>query len=191
MFEIGEPRSATDTRRRRSAQAELLSADHRKLVVETTRARIDEAAQRYRATIEPVPVAFDLFGVCAGMYRVRGKERLIRYNPLIFARYLDENLRDTVPHEVAHHVVDILFGRRGVKPHGHQWRTVMADFGVAPEVRHHWDLDTLAVRRQRRFPYQCSCGEHQLSTVRHKRMMTKSAVYRCLRCGEPLKHVTG
>ena len=52
-----------------------------------------------------VPVLFDLKGQTAGMFKTIGTRRLIRYNPWIFSKYFEENLRDTVPHEVAHFIV--------------------------------------------------------------------------------------
>lgn len=163
-----------------------LDAARRKRVVAETTRLIHEAANRYRVGLCEVPVAFDLHGTCAGMYRMDGKGRLIRYNPWIFSRYFEENLRDTVAHEVAHYVVEMIHGRRGVKPHGRQWRSVMWDFGVEPSVRHGWSLDGLPVRRLRRFIYACGCGEHRLTTIRHNRVLARRASYRCRRCGMEL-----
>lgn len=165
----------------------LLDDCQRLLVVDETRRRIGEAAHRYAVDIPELPVRFDLTGLGAGMYVARGRERYIRYNPRLFARYFEENLRDTVAHEVAHYVVDVLFGRRGSRPHGHRWRSVMNDFGVPPKVCHAFDTSDLPVRRQRRFAYFCRCGEHRLSAVRHNRVVARRMRYHCCRCGEVLR----
>lgn len=169
------------TGRARSTPAGL-DARRRRIVLDATDGRIEEASMRYGICMAPVSVRFDLGGASAGVYRSNGQERVIRYNPLIFDRYFDENLAETVPHEVAHFVVDLRFGRRDVRPHGRQWRDVMEDFGVPPTVRHDWNLDGLGVRRQRRFAYRCHCGVHEVTTVRHHRIRDKRAVYRCRRC---------
>ena len=55
------------------------------------------AQQIYSRRFDRVPVLFDLKGRSAGMFKVIGKRRLIRYNPWIFAKYFEENLRDTFP----------------------------------------------------------------------------------------------
>ena len=75
--------------------------------------------------LESITVTFDLTGRAAGQYRVRGDERSIRYNPFIFAKYFDDNLHVTVPHEVAHYATDMLYGLNNIRPHGVEWQTVM------------------------------------------------------------------
>ena len=149
--------------------------------------RVWQAASAYRLRIDPIPAVFDLSGRAAGMYVVRSGDRWFRFNPWIFARYFEENLRDTVAHEVAHYVVDLRFGRRSVKPHGPRWREVMKEFGVAPVVRHDFDLEGLPMRRQRQYAYRCGCRNHLLSAVRHNRIVARRAVYRCRKCGEEIR----
>jgi SprT protein len=156
-------------------------------VIASTAGRIAEASRRYGITLLPLPVHFDLTGQGAGIYEARGRERRIRYNPWLFARFFEENLRDTVAHEVAHYVLDVRFGRRRVRPHGPEWCAVMRDFGCEPRVRHDFDLEGLPVRRQRRFLWYCECGKHSLSTVRHRRMLEKRVQYRCRVCGQSLQ----
>ncbi len=145
--------------------------------------------QRARAlfglALPEIPVRFDLQGQTAGMYRARGGRREIRYNPLVFAHWYRENLADTVPHEVAHYVVDVLHGRHA-RPHGMEWRAVMAAFGVAPKRTCDFDLSALPVRRERRFRYRCGCGEQQLSATRHNRVVRGQTRYRCRTCGQHL-----
>jgi SprT protein len=159
-----------------------LSPEQRQRVVEATRQILARAAVLFGHTFAEIPVTFDLRGRAAGMYRVRGGQRVIRYNPDIFARYYSDNLANTVPHEVAHYITDMLYGLRRVRPHGAEWRAVMTAFGAEPAVSCRYDLDGIPVRRQRRFVYQCACTTHSLSTVRHKRIQGGRARYSCRRC---------
>ena len=165
-----------------SSRAATLDAARQRIVVDATVGRIEEASGRYGVAMAPVTICFDLRGTSAGVYRSDGRVRQIRYNTLIFARYFEENLVETVPHEVAHYVVDVVFGRRGIRPHGVQWKGVMSDFGVSATVRHDWNLEGMGVRRQRRFTYRCDCGVHEVTAVRHYRIRDRHAVYRCRRC---------
>ncbi len=154
---------------------------------ETTVARIRQAAAALGHDFSPIPVHFDLGGGTAGMYRVRGGERWIRYNPWLFRKYYAENLVNTVAHEVAHYVTDCLWGLGRIRPHGAEWRSVMALFGVPPQVRAEFDLEGIPGRRERRFPYLCACGPHWLTARRHNRVLRQGVRYRCRRCGEDLR----
>ena len=147
---------------------------------------IAHAGQLYGRVFPEIPVRFDLEGRAAGMYQVRGRQRVIRYNPYLFARYPRDSLEVTVPHEVAHYITDILFGMRRVRPHGAQWRAVMLAMGANPCVTADYDLSGIPVRRQRRFIYRCTCREHRLSTCRHNRIHRGAMRYFCRACGGEL-----
>lgn len=159
------------------------------------RGAVDSAVRDYLhlASLElgrsvPVPpVRFDLSGRSAGMFRARGRECELRFNPWIFARYYDENLSETVPHEVAHYLVWWQFPCRRTRPHGAEWQAWMCFFGVEPRVTFDRDISGLPQRRQRRFRYRCDCSEHSLSTTRHRRQERGEARYQCRRCGGPLR----
>ncbi len=160
---------------------------------EATRQRVRQQTEHYcrlaerlfKCTLPPLPVSFDLKGTCSGMFVAHGDKVRVRYNPWIFARYLDDSLNNTVPHEVAHFVVHQRYKRR-VKPHGPQWQKVMAAFGVRPEVTSRYDLSDIPQRRQRSHTYECGCREHALSTTRHNRVQRRSAQYTCISCGDRL-----
>jgi len=165
---------------------EPLSPEQRQRVLEATRAAIAQATILFGRKFAEIPVMFELRGQAAGMYRVRGGRRVIRYNPYIFARYFSDNLANTVPHEVAHYVTDVLYGLRRVRPHGPEWRAVMRAFGAEPSATCHYDLDGIPVRRQQRFSYRCACATHSISSVRHRRIQNGRARYSCRRCQTPL-----
>lgn len=156
-------------------------------VIGRTNQLVGEAVTMFEIPLRPILVRFDLRGHSAGMFRVRDLQPEIRYNPWIFARYFESNMAQTVPHEVAHYVVYHLFGRHGVKPHGKEWRKVMLAFGCAPRTTCDYDLRGIPVRRIKRYNYRCKCSDHQVSSIRHNRMIKYHIQYLCRVCGQPLK----
>ena len=165
---------------------EPIDGRRREQVCRATDDCIRRAEHLFDLRPQRVPVVFDLQGKAAGMYRVRGGARLIRYNPYIFAKYFQDSLDVTIPHEVAHYVTDRLYGLRNVRPHGREWKTVMAALGADARVSAPYDLVGVPVRRQRRFTYQCGCRTHQLTSCRHNRVSRGQAAYVCRRCGSAI-----
>lgn len=166
---------------------EPIDSHQRAQVLRATEVCLARAEELFGRRFPPIPVAFDLRGRSAGMYRVRGGARCIRYNPYIFAKYFADGLSQTVPHEVAHYVTDLLYGLRRVRPHGREWRDVMRRLGGEPRATGRYDLDGVPLRTQRRFAYRCGCTEHQLSTRRHHAVCRGEARYLCRRCRAELR----
>lgn len=165
---------------------EPIGSAEREAVIAATRAWLLRAGEIWRRDFPMPPVLFDLRGRAAGMYRVRGARREIRYNPWLFAKYPRDNLEVTVPHEVAHYVTDCLHRPRRVRPHGAEWRAVMRAFGVDPHAGIAHDISGIPVRAERRFPYRCGCALHELTARRHRRVLSGGVGYLCRRCGSPL-----
>lgn len=164
-----------------------LSKDDRNLVIETTAHYIQEANRLFGLALAPLPIHFDVFGSAWGYYVRKGNQRWFRYNPLLFARHPKEGLSDTIPHEVAHYVVDLRYPKRRCKPHGREWREIMYGFGITnPRATHRTSLEGIPVRRQQRYIYYCRCGETTLSATRHNRIQRKGTRYLCRRCGAAL-----
>ena len=147
-----------------------------------TASYIKLAAGLYDRKFDPIPVHFDLKGKCAGMYEVRGRSRRIRYNPWLFAKYYEESLSNTVVHEVAHYLVDCIYGLGRVKPHGNEWKSIMLDFGARPKATGDYDLTGIPMRQYTKYAYKCGCRTHQLTSVRHKRIVQRGYQYRCQYC---------
>jgi len=170
---------------------EPIGRDLQQLVSKHTAFYIGQAEHVFGRDFARVPVRFDLSGTTAGMFKLHGKHGLIRYNPWIFAKYFAENLRDTVPHEVAHYIVYTVYGDRRVKPHGHQWRELMHRFGADSGVTFDLDLEGVPQRRQRTHPYRCNCRLHELSTTRHNRVQRGRGSYQCVICAGDLVYAPG
>jgi len=154
-------------------------------VISLTEEYIRQAALEMNINLKPIPVVFDLRGRSAGMYQAKNGNSSIRYNPWLFARFYPENLATTVPHEVAHYVVDMKYGLAHTKPHGKEWRSVMKMFGVDARATCNFDLKGIPVRTYRQFQYRCGCRSHQLTSIRHKRVLL-GANYYCRSCQQLL-----
>lgn len=159
-----------------------LDQDRQQQVVLATRQYIIHAGEVLERRFDTVSVHFDLRGRAAGMYSHRQGMKVIRYNPWLFAKYFDDNLGNTVPHEVAHYLCDVMYGLRAIRPHGREWRAIMQLFNADPAVKHQYDLQGVPVRRLRRFTYRCDCRSYQLSAIRHRRITSGLGFYQCRQC---------
>lgn len=161
---------------------EPISDTQMRQVEAATLSYIKVASALYEHQFAPIAVHFDLRGKCAGMYERKGDVRRIRFNPWLFAKYYEDSLGNTVIHEVAHYLIDCLYGLRRVKPHGEEWKAIMVDFGARPKATGDYDLTGIPMRQYAKFAYKCICRTHQLSSVRHKRIVQRGAQYRCQSC---------
>jgi SprT protein len=131
-------------------------------------------------------VQFDLRGQSAGQFRVDASGvAFIRYNRALLARHADAFLAQTLPHEVAHYLTYLRFGRRA-QPHGQEWQQIMQSLGADPRRCHEFDVSGLKTRHVRRFVYHCRCGDQELTSIRHHRIQ-RGAGYTCRRCGQTLR----
>lgn len=167
---------------------EPIGLPEQRRVVAATEHYVLRASAIFGRRFRQVPVLFDLGGRTAGMFKLVGRRGWIRYNPWIFGKYFEENLCDTVPHEVAHFVVHELYGSRGIKPHGRQWRGVMEHFGADQGVTFNLDLEGVPQRQQRTHPYRCGCRVHDVSSTRHNRVLRGQGSYYCRLCGGGLAY---
>ncbi|MGR9108764.1 MAG: SprT family zinc-dependent metalloprotease [Gammaproteobacteria bacterium] len=161
---------------------ETLSLRQQNLVVARTVEFIRRAEGIFARKFETIPVYFDLKGRSAGMYRIQKNRGQIRYNPFIFARYFDDNLATTVPHEVAHYICDAVYGLRNIRPHGREWKGLMARFGADASRTCDYDLSGFPLRTTRRHSYACACSKHLLTSIRHNRVQRGQARYVCRKC---------
>lgn len=166
-----------------------ISENLQQLVIEETNRFIKSAVEYYGEEMKEVPVLFDLTGKAAGMYRVKAGQRVIRYNPYVFAKYYDDNFSETIPHEVAHYVTDILYGLRRIRPHGAEWKSVMQIFGVAANRTANYDLSGLPVRSFQTYVYHCGCQNFELTSRRHNKILKGTGHYMCRDCGGKLLFV--
>ena len=147
------------------------------------RQRVEAYLEEFRAAAEPAYprlkrvqlqiVICQKNTVTAGWARVRGAKSLfptgeITVNQPIHDRGSEEDLRDTVGHELAH-IIDVVNGNK--MSHGKSWKRVMTTLGLPPQRTH--DMDTSHVKRMERFDYVCEkCGrEYSISKRMHNQVL--------------------
>lgn len=177
---------------RSQAEAGLLSAAHpdsevlRDQARALTRALLTQVAEHFACDMPRPQVRFDLRGQTAGQALIgRDGRARIRYNDQLLRENGQAFLDRTVPHEVAHIVAHRLHGPR-IRPHGAEWKAIMALFGADTARCHAYDTSRSTARRVQRHAYRCSCREHQLSSIRHNRAR-RGQGYLCRHCGETLR----
>ncbi|PCI16821.1 MAG: metallopeptidase [Piscirickettsiaceae bacterium] len=164
----------------------LLTHKQQTLVIQETEKYIDLAGDIFQQTYPMIAVQFDLTGHTIGMYKKYRNSRVIRYNAAIFLKYFSDNLSATVPHEVAHYIVDVNSRRKKVRPHGLEWQAIMAGFGADASRTAQYDLTDIPKRNYTTLPYRCDCQVHQLGIRRHNKIAKQHSQYFCRLCGEQL-----
>jgi len=163
-----------------------LSQEQKEQVVSETVKYIHLANELLQTNYPPITVLFNLKGHTIGMYKYGAGERVIRYNALVFSKYFEEYLRNTVPHEVAHYIVDMHYKARGVRPHGKEWRLMMGRFDADANRTADYDLSDIPKRNYSTVAYHCDCQTHQLGVRRHNKVIKHKMRYSCRRCGDVL-----
>lgn len=171
-----------------------LSDIQKKIVIDETKRFIKKADNLFDLKEKNIDITFNLKGRAAGMYRIKmhrkfmfmHQKKEIRYNPYIFAKYFADNYASTIPHEVAHYITDRLYGLSNIKPHGQEWKAVMQAFDADPSVTANYDLSGIPLKQQTLFNYQCDCRDHQLTSVRHNKIIKRRYQYFCKICKQPL-----
>lgn len=122
-------------------------------------------------------VSYDLTGTVAGYATGRYN---IRINTSLLHTNWEEMLNVTVPHEVAHCVVQQVWGNRGIKikSHGQQWQWVMALLGLPAQRCHDMQI-TKTRKHPRKYVYDCGQCEHNLTLNKHNKIQKKNAQYVC------------
>jgi len=106
-------------------------------------------------------------------------KKRIRLSLPLWSRMSEKERYETTVHETCHIVVRQKYGYR-VKPHGHEWKMAMLQSGINPERCHNVDLTGLRQRRPR-FPAQCACRTHLITSIKMNRIL-QGRNYMCIYC---------
>lgn len=148
-------------------------------------------------------IRFDLKGVCAGVFhaafinrsRVDSSKCYLNFNMTLLRENVDDFIKQTVPHEVAHAVCGALFATASYgKPHGHCWKNVMRWLGADPERCHDYNVKNARAYNKTKYLWGCRCGCHVVGPVKHKKMFASQTLfkqfrYRCSRCKNPVEYI--
>ena len=161
---------------------------------------LDICRKHYNKPLPTPPIKFAHLGRRAGVChcninRLTGivTNPELRINPDFFKKYHEDMINNTVPHEVAHYVSIMIYGRRG-SGHGWLWREVMAVVGIKAADRcHEYDLEGVKVRsgKETPFKYSCRCEKpHMMTRTTHQRHQASLAIgkrgYKCTACRQYL-----
>ncbi|MCF6283034.1 MAG: SprT-like domain-containing protein [Candidatus Polarisedimenticolaceae bacterium] len=156
-----------------------------KQAITQSHARLNQAELHFKRPMPEIDIQFNLRGQAAGMVKLLRKgEILVRYNPILLNENSEHFLSQTVPHEIAHVVASTL-NRHRIRPHGTEWQQIMQLFGADNQRCHSYEVKTSPRRQLARFNYRCGCREHQLTSIRHNRIINGQR-YICRHCRAPL-----
>jgi len=157
-------------------------------VIIQTQKYLSIASDHFDQQFKVSEINFKLRGTTAGYFKqIPFGQSIISYNAQILEKNTDDFIARTVPHEVAHLVAFKRFGRK-IKPHGDKWKLVMALFGADDSRCHDYDLKEVKTRIYQCFDYHCGCQDHQLTAIRHNRILSGQN-YLCKKCRQPLSFI--
>jgi len=126
------------------------------------------------------------------------KDRLVSYinlNANLLNEYKEVYINEVVVHEMAHAIVGHKYptrmnGWKRVMPHGKEFKAVCSHFGNDGKATTKLFSDSESLKSTRKpmktFKYVCGCSEHNLSKVRHNKIL-KGASYTCRTCKQKLE----
>ncbi|MCK4509615.1 MAG: SprT-like domain-containing protein [Desulfuromonadales bacterium] len=167
------------------------NSDLRQQAESAVRQAEDRARYYYSIKLPDAAIDFSLRGRCAGQARVdRNGDTNLRINHQLLAENLDDFLSNTIPHEVAHLIVNwqARKNRQRPRPHGPEWQAVMqACFNLEPKRCHSYQTTSARIV-PRPFLYSCNCREHLLTSIMHNKI-SRSYQALCKACRSPLKFI--
>ncbi len=158
----------------------------------TIRKTEEQARRHYEISLPSAEIDYSLRGRCAAQARVdRNGQTFLRINLQLLSDNLNDYLRQTIPHEIAHLVVNWQARKRHrrPRPHGPEWQNVMRDCFALQPIRCHSYETTPARIVPRDFLYRCDCREHRLTSIMHNKIK-RSNMALCRSCQTPLFFIT-
>lgn len=148
------------------------------------------ANKRYNIDMKFPTVVYQKRGTTAGTANYR--TWTIDINPVLLVENFDDMLADTVPHETAHLITELVYPhahRRtyGQKrsPHGTEWQSVMRVLGCEPSRTHSYDTTNAMVRTKASYDYKCNCcgAILKMGPKRHAKEQLTPGFYTHSSCG--------
>lgn len=148
------------------------------------------ASKFYNQNFEVPSIQYTLRGTTAGRAKYDTNE--VNFNLAIYKENGDAFLNRTVPHEVAHRISVMVYGKEKGRGHGFFWKYVMQFvFNLEPSRTHSYEVGHLKTRTVKRWKYTCGCVDwiHKLTTIKHNRILKKPRAYVCKHCRSTLRFI--
>lgn len=166
-------------------QTDLQSACKQKIYEKFKEAELIWANElTYQPLIRPT-VGFTKRGKVAGVASYRDNH--INLNMVLLTENAEEFINTTVVHELAHLIAYQVYGSAGTG-HSRVWKDVYIRLGGNGETYHNYDTTNSTVRKVKKYRYFCDCMEHELTSIRHKKIFD-GAEYYCKQCKVELIHI--
>lgn len=145
---------------------------------------INTIKTKYNIAHFPMPqIQYNLRGTCAG--KANYVKWILQFHPKIASENWNDYINTTVPHEVAHLAVELVYphahhrgGKRSV--HGYEWQSIMHTLGADPARCHSYNVANIG----NRFHYKCSgCGADLYMTAKRHNKALAGFSYHHSKCG--------
>jgi SprT protein len=185
---MNEPTSVYDIRQKMVVSKEL------QLRIESVVLDCLVKAQKHygESKITKIPeIRYDTKGRAAGQAWYNDGNPFIKINPILLNENVETVINQTVPHEIAHIVADMIWNRINIRPHGREWASVMYLFGKRPNRCHSMDTTSIRMLRHggKEYLYKCNCQTFKFSKTRHTKSLG-GVVYTCKRCKSHVEYVS-
>ena len=150
----------------------MTKTEYKSTIKNEVEKNIQQAEQLFGRDFERLPISFNLKGKTAGMYKSTSYGNMkkgvnFRFNLDMVELNGWEKFKDTIPHEVAHHITSTIYP--SAKPHGREWKGVMMALGYNPSRTH--EMKAVKNNNKKEYVYECDCGlDHTLSATLHNRV---------------------
>lgn len=112
----------------------------------------------------------------------------VKINPYLLAQHEEIMLTNTIPHEIAHLVIFMLYPGES-RSHDAEWAAVARSLGLDnPTPFHLLDISNTPSEANRHL-YSCSCQTHWLSTARHNLWNRNNKALICNGCNGHLTYI--
>jgi len=113
---------------------------------------IENAEKFFKKELDPIKLQFGVSGSNAGKAKTArvsgGYEYTVMLNSTYILTEFDDMLSDTIPHEIAHIIVRQIWPKR-CKPHGDEWKFVMAAvFKLNPKRCHSYSHQKVEILKR-------------------------------------------
>lgn len=121
----------------------------------------------------------------------RPSTKTVHMNKVIMNTLDDETLKNILIHEIAHHVTKIVCPNRK-QEHGPEFKKIDRMLGglgqTKIDLKDNRDafMTQSSTRKSTTFTYVCGCDTHQISKIRHNKIL-KGSKYSCGKCKQLIK----